>query len=35
MSACNSFSSASVCMGAGAAPDVLMRVLVPPDAELK
>src|SRR5215467_9721214 len=28
MSACNSFSSASVSMGAGAAPDVLMRILV-------
>src|SRR5581483_2403116 len=29
MSACRSFSSASVNIGAGAAPDVLMRILVP------
>src|SRR4051812_46455830 len=34
MSACNSFSSASVSMGAGAAPDVLMRFLAPRTAEL-
>src|SRR5580765_2802647 len=34
MSACSSFSSASVSMGAGAAPDVLMPVLAPRASEL-